>query len=105
MLTAESFIGTLTVQTGYLGLFIFLCFWIYVFFKILKSGKILKNSFCYNSAILLLAVITESLFSESSISIVGTGMYFVFAGLSMKKVYKEENGLLGMDCNKIVAEN
>lgn len=105
MVTAESFIGTLTVQIGYIGLFTFLCFWIYVFFKILKVGKKLKNSLCYNSAILLLAVIAESLFSESSISIVGTGMYFVFAGISMKKVYSDKNKLLDIDCNRIIAEN
>lgn len=105
MVTAESFIGTLTVQIGYLGLFIFSCFWIYVFLEILKTGNKLKNSLCYNSAILLLAVLIESLFSESSISIVGTGMYFVFAGISMKKFYIEKNKLPGIGRNGKIAED
>lgn len=83
MLTAESYIGTLNVQMGYAGLIIFVVFWGYIIISLIRKGKLWEDKLCYNSAILLMFIITESLFSESSIAIVGTGLYFIFVGISM----------------------
>lgn len=85
MTTAESFIGTLAAQIGYLGLIIFTIYWSYVFISLLKIGKTENNTLSYNSAILLISVLAESMFSESSITIVGSGLYFVFAGICMSR--------------------
>jgi hypothetical protein len=83
MLTAESYIGTLNAQMGYVGLIIFIVYWGYIFIRLVRKGKLSNDKLSYNSAILLISVITESLFSESSITIVGTGLYFIFTGLCM----------------------
>lgn len=85
LLTSESYIGTLSVQLGYLGIVIFIIFWMLAIYRLLDRGKKGKSKLYFNSAILLIAVLAESLFSESSIAIVGTGMYFVMAGIAIKR--------------------
>ena len=84
-LTGESYIGVLASQMGYVGLLVFLGFFAVVILRLIKRYKNTNDIFIYDSAIIVLGVLTEAFFSESSIGIVGTGMYFIFAGVSMMK--------------------
>lgn len=77
----ESFFSLCIGQLGLLGtslIYIFLATCIYDNYTIYKATK---NRYVLISVVLLLAVTIESLFSASSISMLGTGLYFVIAGL------------------------
>lgn len=82
-IASESYIGVMASQIGLIGVMIFITFWMIVFFKLIRFGK--QYTLCYVSEILLISVLLESFFSESSIGIVGTGLYFIFAGISLKQ--------------------
>ncbi len=84
MLTAESYIGTLVTQLGYVGLAIFVLYWLRIIFILLKKSHTTNNKLCYITFILLVSVFIESLFSESSIAIVGNGLWFILAGICIK---------------------
>jgi len=77
----ESFFALCIGQIGVVGttliyLFIFSCI-----FSNYISYKQTNNKYIFISVILLFAIFIESLFSASSISMLGTGLYFILAGL------------------------
>ena len=77
----ESFFSLCIGQLGLLGtslIYFFLATCIYDNYKIYKATQ---NRYVLISVVLLIAVTIESLFSASSISMLGTGLYFVIAGL------------------------
>lgn len=82
-LTGESYVGVLASQMGYIGLIVFFGFFILAIFRLIKRYKRNNNILIYNSAAIVLGVLVEAFFSESSIGIVGTGMYFILAGISI----------------------
>lgn len=84
-LAAESYIGVLAVQLGSVGTIFFVGFFVIIAFKLIKKYKNTHKIIFLDSACLVIAVIVEAFFSESSIGIIATGMYFVFAGLFMNK--------------------
>ncbi len=77
----ESFFALTIGQMGYLGMFLLYLFWILSALSCYKRYQSLKDPFCLTSLILLVAVIVESLFSASSVSMLGTGLYFILAGM------------------------
>ena len=48
-------------------------------------------------AVLLISILAECLFSESSVSIVGTGLYFILPGL-------QEKFVIDNNCNHLLQE-
>ena len=51
-----------------------------------KTMKIKKNSIVASICVELISVMIESLFSESAITIVGTGLTFILAGYVYKNI-------------------
>lgn len=81
-LTGESYVGVVVSQLGYLGFALFLLFVGSNFIKLFKIFSREKENLALGAAILLVCVLAESFFSESSISITGTGLYFIIAGIT-----------------------
>ena len=84
-LTSESFIGVLTIQLGYLGLLIFVLYFYFLILNLFHNYRENKSINIILSLVLLCSVLVESLFSESSIGIVGTGIYFIYSGIYSTK--------------------
>ena len=81
--SSESFIGILTFQLGYIGLFVFILFFSIVILDMLKKYYKNHHKDLFYLIVILLSVLMESLFSESSIGIVATGLYFAFSGIEI----------------------
>lgn len=104
----ESYLGILAGQMGLIGLISFILFFVMVILKLIKKYKYDNIKECYDAAILLTSVILESFFSESSIGIVGTGFYFVFAGIMLRSntlykdssIFKDTNKCSYISCNR-----
>lgn len=75
----ESFFATISSQLGCVGIIPFYLFIICLIQNNLKYYK--KSRYTYISLILLISVGIESLVSASSISMLGSGIYFIFAGI------------------------
>lgn len=82
--TGESYIGVLSGQLGYLGLTAFILLFGFVIWGLLVKYKKTSDKVYYMIAGLLLCVLFQSLFSESSIAILNTGLYFIFAGIYLQ---------------------
>ena len=89
-LAVESYFGLLVAQIGWFGLICFLVFFIFVSFHQLKKYKFGNDKLILASVILLYSVLFEALFSESSITSVGSGLYFILAGVTL---HLQENGM------------
>lgn len=89
-LAAESFIGVLLAQIGYVGLAVF----IFIMGSFIWAGikKYCKDRDIrlYNYAVMIIAVLCQSLFSESSIGIVVTGTSFILLGLAVRNIEVSE---------------
>ena len=59
-------------------------------------------------AVLLISILAECLFSESSVSIVGTGLYFILPGLLLNKdiveTSEQEKFVIDNNCNHLLQE-
>lgn len=86
LLAAESYIGILIIQVGLVGFAFFAYSWFEVFRVMFKTMKIKKNSIVASICVELISVMIESLFSESAITIVGTGLTFILAGYVYKNI-------------------
>lgn len=84
-LTGESYIGVLVSQMGYIGLILFISFFVAIVFRLIKEYKRNEEMLIYNIATIILTILVESFFSESSIGIVGSGMYFILAGICLTR--------------------
>ena len=81
----ESYIGVLSSQLGYIGLLNFLVIIYILIWRLIFKYKITNNVLYYNMAAVILGMLLQTFFSESSISIVSTGLYFIFAGICLQK--------------------
>lgn len=99
--TRESYVGTLFAQIGYVGGLSFIGLFLAEGKHLLNLYRTYKNKFLILSFTCLIGVFVCSIFSESAISIMGTGIYFVIIGITEQerlyfneidksKVYKEE---------------
>lgn len=93
-LTGESYIGIVLAQLGIVGFLLYLVFTVCLIFRLYYFYSTYNKKDVFIPICLLLAVFLESFFSESSVGLVATGLYFVLAGQSFatfnkkKKVYK-----------------
>ena len=87
--TAESYVGTYVQQIGYIGFAITLIYFINVYKQLLVNWKKYRNRYTILAIALFLGIIFEMFFSESSVSVMGTCIYFIFIGIATKdKIYK-----------------
>lgn len=86
----ENWIGAYVYQLGYIAVIVFFVFFATHIIRLLKNYFKTDNKFIFSTFALLCAVIIESFLSDSSISIIGTGFYFVFAGIASRFFYKRE---------------
>lgn len=88
----ESLFSTMMVQVGVLGL---IPFYVFIAVILLKLYRVYSNNLspqyiiCF---ILILSVCIETLVSASSISMLGTGIYFILAGVVSNMLGKENYG-------------
>lgn len=80
--TSESYIGTLAQQIGYIGIIFFIIINIRLFMGLYRKYKISKDNFTLLCIVLSLGLLVEMFFSESSVSIMGTSIYFILIGIS-----------------------
>jgi hypothetical protein len=81
---AESFIGSMAAQIGFLGLCAFLIYIYMVFRKLLTLWRFYHDKITLLAIVLLCGLMICMLFSESSVSIMGTGIYFILIGIANK---------------------
>lgn len=84
-LAAESFIGVLLAQIGYVGLAVFIFIMGSFIWSGIKNYCKYKDIRLYNYSVMIIAVLCQSLFSESSIGIVVTGTSFILLGLVVRE--------------------
>lgn len=96
-LSRESFFGVVATQTGLVGITVFLAFFIQVAVKLIRKMLQDKNPQDFAALALLCALLVEMPFSESSVSIVGTGLHFIFIGIRLSKVEGSFWDLPGID--------
>lgn len=78
----ESFFALCIGQVGAVGTVLFYMFLISCFWTNFKTYKKTGNSYVLVSSVLMLELLIETLFSASSVSMLGTGLYCVLSGIS-----------------------
>lgn len=79
--SAESFFSVCISQMGIVGVVTIYCFMILIVKKAYALYTTYKNNYALVTFILGISVIIESFFSSSSISMLGTGIYFALIGI------------------------
>ena len=90
---AESYVGVNLTQIGYIGTIILIILWTKLFiynFRYYLTDRTLKNMFV---PIIMLGLTIDMILSESSVSITGTGIYFILIGIFSSKIAKEKISL------------
>lgn len=89
--TTESYIGTFVQQIGYIGLAITLIYFWKIFSELRQKWIKYHDRFTILAITILLCIVIEMFFSESSVSIMGTCIYFIYIGMATKdESYSEE---------------
>lgn len=78
--TSESFIGILIDQLGYVGFSVFVAIIFLIGYRMIKVYLECKDLSVLTATIVLVGMIGDMLFSESSVSAIGTMIYFIFIG-------------------------
>lgn len=84
LLAGESYIGVLISQMGYVGFILFFAAFVKMIVECYRNS-FFDNYLSYKVGSLMFGLLFECLFSESSIGIVATGLYFIYAGLVMRE--------------------
>lgn len=87
---AESYIGVLAAQIGCLGIFAFIVYFADVLKKLNCMWKAEKDEEVLLALVLLCGLFVCMLFSESAVSIMGTGIYFILIGITLKGKKQEQ---------------
>lgn len=82
---AESFLAVLTAQLGYAGFFVFMIYWLKKIKALICQYKINGHGNSYALSIFLIGVLLEALFSESSITVSGSGIVFILIGIELNR--------------------
>jgi len=82
---AESFVGSMAVQVGLLGVGAFGAYLLVLFVRLIHIWNRWHSRFTLLALALLPGLVVCMLFSESSVSIMGTGIYFILIGLAMRE--------------------
>lgn len=87
--TTESYVGTYVQQIGYIGFAITLFYFRNIYTQLLAKWKTYKSKYVILAMALYIGIIFEMFFSESSVSIMGTCIYFIFIGVATRdKIYR-----------------
>lgn len=78
----ESFFAVIMAQLGLIGVLLFYGFLGYIIVSCYKKYNRSREQVYLVSLILMFLMVVESLFSSSSITLIGTGIYFTYAGLA-----------------------
>ena len=81
---AESFVGSMAVQVGLLGVGAFAAYLLVVFARLVRIWNRYPSRLTLLALALLPGLVVCMLFSESSVSIMGTGIYFILTGLAIR---------------------
>ena len=92
-LSSESYVGVLTAQIGLIGLLVYIIYFMTNMFLNLRRYKAENITVFFSATVLLFSVLLESILSESSISILGTGLYFLLAGIANNKHIYNQNAI------------
>lgn len=89
----ESYIGVNLNQIGYFGVILLCVLWMILFVSnVRRYIKSPKTSELF-PIVLMLGMSVDMLLSESSVSIIGTGIYFILLGIISRKNEKLEEGI------------
>lgn len=89
--TSESYIGTYVQQIGYVGLIMSLIYFGKIFSELRQKWIKYHDKFTILAITILLCIVIEMFFSESSVSIMGTCIYFIYIGMATRdESYSEE---------------
>jgi hypothetical protein len=80
----ESYVGVNLNQIGYVGVILLFVLWLKLFIINVKSYFKCKKLSKLFSVILMLGMTVDMLLSESSVSIIGTGIYFILLAILSK---------------------
>lgn len=83
---SESFFAVVLYQIGWYGMLILIIFWVSLLYRFLKQYKKEKNKDILFGLIILFGLTVDILLSESSVSAMGTGIYFILIGI-MYRLY------------------
>lgn len=89
----ESYIGVNLNQIGYLGVILLCVLWIRLLVSNIKYYIKITNIINIFPIILMLGMTVDMLLSESSVSIIGTGIYFIILGVISKNNNENETKL------------
>lgn len=79
---AESFFAVLIAQLGWAGAIMFYGFLVYIIVSAYRKYRNTGNQIYQVTIMLIFLMVIESLFSSSSITLIGTGLYFTYAGIA-----------------------
>lgn len=81
---SESYIGALFAQVGLIGGIAFLLFIYEQIKRLFKLYRIYKNKIIVLASVCMIGILVCMIFSDSSVSIMGTGIYFIIIGLAQR---------------------
>lgn len=81
---AESFVGSMAVQVGLLGVGAFAAYLLVLFVRLIRIWNRYHSRFTLFALALLPGLVLCMMFSESSVSVMGTGIYFILMGLAAR---------------------
>ena len=87
---AESFIGAMAVQIGAIGTIAFIGLMYQIIKKINENYQRSHNEFFLLCKALFYGLLVSIFFSESSVTIMGTGIYFILLGIATRKSWENE---------------
>ncbi len=89
---SESFFGIVLYQIGWCGMLILVIFWISLLCRFFKQYRKGRNKNVLFGLIILVGLTVDMILSESSVSAMGTGIYFILIGVIYRLyVTKTEN--------------
>lgn len=95
----ESFFATCVLQCGLVGVILIYGFLLLLIFHLFKNYYKTKNNLSIIAIILIISIIVESFVSASSVSMLGTGLYFIIVGMIYNMKIVNQNNDYGV--NKI----
>lgn len=82
---AESYFGVVLNQIGYIGMFVMIICWLRIMKLAVKKYVKYKDYHNLMYVVLMLGLSIDMLLSESSVAVIGTGLYFILLGFFVKK--------------------
>ena len=91
---SESYIGALFSQVGIVGGVSFIMFLLMQIRQLVKLYKIYKSQFVILALVCLIGIMVCMIFSDSAVSIMGTGIYFIIIGMAQQiQLYQDERNV------------